>query len=424
MEAIKNMWNWRRHHPSMRRGLIAALDVGSSKVCCAIAQVQEKENFEILGIGKQLSSGVKAGVVVDMEEVITSIVNAVHTAEKMADVTIQDVIVSINGAQLKSVNLAIEMSVSGHPVDDTDIRRVLLQASTSQKDSSFQTLHTVPTSYALDGTKGIRDPRGMCGERLWVSVYTLFSKSSPLYNLSTCVGRSHLEIANLVAAPYASGLACLVEDEMELGVVLIDMGGNTTSFAVFYEGQLRYAECIPLGGNHVTMDIARAFSTTLTHAERLKTLYGSAIPSIADDREMIVVPLVGERKGEGMNQMPRSALVSIIKPRIEETFEYVRNKLLKSGINQFMGGRVVLTGGASQLAGAREVASMILGKNIRLGKPLHLASSEFSQDPSFSTCAGLLSYGHAEHVAYLQSLPRKKSKQVFTQIGSLLRQIW
>jgi cell division protein FtsA len=264
----------------------------------------------------------------------------------------------------------------------------------------------------------------MYGDRLWVSLYTLFSKASPLYNLSTCVARSHLEVANLVAAPYASGLACLVEDEMELGVILIDMGGSTTSFAVFHEGQLRHAECIPIGGSHVTMDIARGFSTTMTNAERIKTLYGSAIPSVADDREMIIIPLVGEKRGEGVNQMPRSALVSVIKPRIEETFEYVRNRLLKARADSLTSQRVVLTGGASQLAGAREVASMILGKSIRLGKPLHLGSSELAQDPSLSTCTGLLSYGQAEHLAYLQSFPQTKSKQVIAQIGSFFRQIW
>jgi cell division protein FtsA len=418
------VWNWDRHHSRKRGGLIAALDVGSSKVCCAIAQVQGKGNFEILGIGQQLSSGVKSGVVIDMEEVVTSIVNAVHTAEKMAGVTIRDVIVSINGTHFKSVNLAVEMNVSGHPINDADVRRVLLQAKATQEDPSFQALHTVPTAYALDGAKGIRDPRGMYGDRLWVSIYTLFGKSSPLYNLSTCVARSHLEVANFVAAPYASGLACLVEDEMELGVILIDMGGSTTSFAVFYEGQLRHAECIPIGGSHVTMDIARGFSTTLTNAERFKTLYGSAIPSAADDREIMTIPLVGEKRGEGVNQMPRSALVSVIRPRIEETFEYVRKRLLKVHFGALTGQRVVLTGGASQLAGVREVASMILGKSIRLGKPLHLGFSELSQDPSFSTCTGLLSYGQVEHLAYLQAFPQRKSKQVLAQIGSFLRQIW
>ena len=418
------MGNWGQHHLRMRRGVIAALDVGSSKVCCAIAQVQGEGFFEVLGIGHQLSSGVKSGVVIDMEEVVTSIVNAVHTAEKMAGITIRDVIVSVNGTHLKSVNFAMEVNVSGHPVDDGDIRRVLVQAKTSRGAPTYQALHTVPTGYALDGTKGIRDPRGMYGDRLWVSLLTLLSKSSPLYNLSTCVARSHLEVRSLVAAPYASGLACLVEDEMELGVILIDMGGSTTSFAVFHEGQLRYTECIPIGGAHVTMDIARGFSTTLIHAERLKTLYGSAMPSGTDDREMIVVPLVGERRGEGTNQMPRSALVSIIRPRIEETFEYVRDRLIKAGVDPLSGRRVVLTGGASQLAGVREVASMILEKNIRLGRGTHLISPELSQDPSFTTCAGLLSFGQAEHVAYLHSFPQTRSKRVLTTVGSFLKQIW
>lgn len=418
------MWHWRQHHSRKRGGLIAALDVGSSKVCCAIAQAHKKDYFEILGVGQQLSSGIKSGIIIDMEEVITSIVNAVHTAEKMAGVTIQDVIVSVNGTYLKSDNFTLEMNVSAHPIDDADIRRVLLQARSAHEDLSLKILHMVPTDYRLDGVKGIKDPRGMYGDRLLVSFHVLFSKTSPLYNLNTCVVRSHLEVADLVAAPYASGLACLVEDEMQLGVILIDMGGSTTSFAVFHEDQLRYTECIPIGGAHVTMDIARGFSTTLTNAERLKTLYGSATPSVADDREMITVPLVGEKRGEGTNQMPRSALVSIIKPRIEETFEHVRDRLARARINSFMGQRVVLTGGASQLAGVREIASLILGKNVRLGKPIHLASSEYAQDPSFATCAGLLAYGQAEHFSYLQTAPQAKSKRALMQIGSFLRQIW
>jgi cell division protein FtsA len=211
---------------------------------------------------------------------------------------------------------------------------------------------------------------------------------------------------------------------MELGAILIDMGGSTTSFAVFYEGQLRYTECLPIGGGHVTMDIARCFSTTLTHAERLKTLYGSAIHSVSDDREMIVVPLVGERRGEGTNQLPKSALVAVIKPRIEEIFELTRERLRQAGVDPFLGRRVVLTGGASQLAGVREVATMILGKNIRLGKPIHLMSHELSQNPAFSTCAGLLSYGEIERTAYLHTRPQTISKRVATQVVSLCKKIW
>lgn len=418
------MLNWARNHSLKKSGIITALDIGSSKVCCAIAEIQGNGDFEILGVSQQLSGGVKSGVIIDMEEVITSIVNSVHTAEKMAGITIRDAIISVNGAHLKSIKLAVEMNVSGHPIDEADTRRVLMQAKSSQSDPSLQMLHMVPTGYALDGVKGIKDPRGMHGERLCVSIYTLFSKASPLQNLTTCVARSHLEVSSLVAVPYASGLACLVEDEMDLGALIIDMGGSTTSFAIFHDGQLRHAECIPLGGAFITMDIARCFSTTLSNAERLKTLYGSAIPSAADDREMISVPLVGESRGESINQMPRSSLVSVIKPRLEETFEYVRERLVRSGLDHYTGGRVVLTGGASQLAGARELASMILGKNVRLGKPIHIRASDISQDPSFSTCAGLLSYGQAQHHAYLQAFPQTKSRQVFNKISSLMRQIW
>lgn len=418
------MQHWGRHPSRMRGGLIAALDIGSSKVCCAIAQSQGGGSFEILGFAQQLSNGVKTGVVIDMEEVITSIVNAVHGAEKMAGVTIRNVIVSVNGTHLKSVNFAADLGVAGHPIDDGDIHKVLLQAKALREDRSFQVLHTFPTSYALDGVKGIRDPRKMSGDRLAVSIHTLLGKSNPLYNVSTCVARSHLDVVSLVAAPYASGLACLVEDEMELGVVLVDMGGSTTSFAVFYEGQLRYMECVPIGGNHVTMDIARGFSTTMFHAERLKTLYGSAIHSASDDREMIVVPLVGERRSEGTNQMPRSALVSVINPRIEEIFEYVRDRLTNAGIDPVLSRRVVLTGGASQLSGVREVATMILGKTIRLGKPIHLLSHELSNNPSFCTCAGLLSYGEMEYMSYLQTQPQTRSKQIVAQLTSLVRKIW
>jgi len=172
------------------------------------------------------------------------------------------------------------------------------------------------------------------------------------------------------------------------------------------------------------MDIARCFSTTLLHAERLKTLYGSAIHSAADDREMIVVPLVGEKRGEGTNRMPRSALVSVIKPRIEEIFEHVRDRITKAGVDPFLGRRIVLTGGASQLAGVREVATMILGKNIRHGKPIHLMSHELSQNPSFSTCAGLLSYGEAEHRYYLQTRPETYPKRVVKKITSIFKRIW
>ncbi len=415
---------WNRRHSRMRGGIVAGLDIGSSKVCCIIAQAQGENSFEILGVGHQLSSGIKSGIVTNMEEVVTSIVNAVHTAEKMAGTTLHDVIISVNGTQLKSVNCVVQLNVSGHPIDDADIRRALFQAKGENESSEFQVFHNIPTGYSLDGAKGIRDPRGMHGDRLRVSIHTLLSRPSLLYNLSTCVARSHLEIRGSVAAAYASGLACLVEDEKELGAILIDMGGSTTSFAVFYEGQLYHTGSIPLGGVNVTIDIARCLSTTVSHAERLKTLYGSATASSGDERETITVPLVGEGRGEGANQMPRSALVSIIKPRIEETFELIREQLLKAGIDPSRGRRIVLTGGGSQLVGVREIAAVILGKNVRLGRPLSLVSPELSQNASFSTCVGLLSYGQAEYLAYLQAFPQTWPKRISAKVRSVLKQMW
>ena len=418
------MWSWDRNSPRLKGSLITALDVGSSKVSCAVAQLYDSGVFEVLGVGVQLSSGVKAGVVIDMDDVITSIVNAVHTAEKMAGVTVRDVILSVNGTHLKSSKFIMEMNVSGHPIDGADIRRALSQAREARMDHTFQNLHTFPTGYALDGMRGIRDPRGMFGDQLKVSAHCLRCKASPLYNLNACVEKSHLDVISYVAAPYASGLSCLVEDEMNLGAILVDMGGSTTSFAIFHGGQVSYAECLPIGGEHITKDIARCFSTTMSNAERLKTLYGSALPLVQDEREMIIVPQVGERRGDSANQLPRSSLIEIIKPRIEETFEYVKDRLQKAGINPQGGQRVVLTGGASQMAGAKEIGSMTLGKNIRLGRPLHLGSSELSQDPSFATCAGLLFYGQAEHLSYQQGIPESRSKKAMAKFGSVLKKIW
>lgn len=418
------MLAWGRRRSKARRGIVSALDIGSSKVCCVIAQLQGEGSFEILGVGHQLSTGLKSGVVTNMDEVVTSIVNAVHTAEKMAGLTIRDVIVSVNGAHLKSLNFAVELNVAGHAIDEADIRRALFQAKESIKEKDLQVLHNIPTGYALDGTKGIRDPRGMYGDQLRVAVHTILSNPGALYNLNTCVARSHLEISGNVAAAYASGLACLVDDERELGAILIDMGGSTTSYAVFYEGQLQHTGCVPLGGDHITMDIARCFLTTLTHAERLKTLHGSAVASASDERETVVIPLVGESRGEGINQMPRSALVAVIRPRVEEIFDYIRSRLLKAGIDSSQGRRIVLTGGGSQLSGVREIASVMLGKNIRFGRPLSLGSSELSQNASFSTCIGLLSYGQAEYMAHLQAMPQNWYQWILLKIKALLRYIW
>jgi cell division protein FtsA len=216
-------------------------------------------------------------------------------------------------------------------------------------------------------------------------------------NLAHCIGRCHLEIAGLVVSPYAAGLACLVEDESDLGVTVIDMGGGTTSIAVFYDGNLVFTDSVPVGGGHVTNDIARGLSTPVAHAERMKTLYGSAIASAADERELITVPQVGEEDETQANHVPRSLLVGIISPRLEETFEMVRDRLESSGFDKIAGRRVVLTGGACQLPGTRELAALILDKQIRIGRPLRIEGlAEATGGPAFSTSAGLVHFALSE----------------------------
>jgi cell division protein FtsA len=212
-------------------------------------------------------------------------------------------------------------------------------------------------------------------------------------NLSTVIHRCHLDIEAHVVSAYASGLACLVDDERDLGVTCIDMGGGTTTLAVFQGGQLVYTDTIPVGGVHVTNDIARGLSTPLIHAERMKTLYGSALPSPSDDREILKVPLVGEDEDGTTNQVPRSMLVQIIQPRLEETFELVRSRLEAGGFDKLAGRRVVLTGGATQMQGVRDLAAMVLDKQVRLGRPVGIVGlPEATSGPAFATCAGLLRY--------------------------------
>jgi cell division protein FtsA len=237
----------------------------------------------------------------------------------------------------------------------------------------------------------------MFGERLGVDMHVVTAAAGAVRNLTSCVARCHLDIRALVVSPYAAGLAALVDDERDLGVTVIDMGGGTTTIAVFFDGNLVFTDSVPVGGGHVTNDIARGLSTPIAHAERMKTLYGSAISSLSDEREMISVPQVGEEDDGQANHVPKSLLVGIIAPRLEETFELVRNRLESSGFDKIVGRRIVLTGGACQLPGTRELAALILDKQIRVGRPLRIQGlAEAMNGPAFSTSAGLVHFALSE----------------------------
>ena len=374
-------------------GSIALLDIGTTKIACFIAQIDSAGEMKIVGIGHQLSKGIRSGIITDFAEAETSIIAAVHAAEQMAGETVENVMVSLGGGNLTSRNVTVEMTMLGEEVTDRDIMDIIEQGRASIVHSESDIIHCIPISYYLDGARGIVDPRKMFGKKLGADLHIITGLPSITRNLAHCVARCHLNVAEYIASPYASALSCLEEDEKQLGVTLIDMGGGVTSFAVFAGGKNVYTDAIPIGGMHVTNDIARGLSTGLTHAERLKTLHGSAIATAKDDQVMVEVPPLGEEESDDVNTMPRSMLVGVIRPRIEEIFEMIRSKIDMSGAGTYAGKRVVLTGGASQLLGVREMAANILGKQVRLGRPRPLPGlAEAASGPAFSTTIGMLDY--------------------------------
>ncbi len=265
----------------------------------------------------------------------------------------------------------------------------------------------------------------MFGERLGVDMHVVTAAAGAVRNLTSCVARCHLDIRALVVSPYAAGLAALVDDERDLGVTVIDMGGGTTTVAVFFDGNVVFTDSVPIGGGHVTNDIARGLSTPLVHAERMKTLYGNCIPSPADERDVINVPKVGEDDGGQVEAVPKSILVGVIQPRLEETFELVRARLESSGFDKIAGRRVVLTGGASQLSGVRELAGLVLDKQIRMGRPIRIGGlAEATAGPAFATAAGLLAYALEADAGPFRAErnPQEEPNGLMGRIGHWLRE--
>ncbi|HTH97770.1 MAG TPA: cell division protein FtsA [Stellaceae bacterium] len=404
--------------------LIAALDIGTTKVCCFIARNEEK-GPRILGIGHQVSRGVRKGQIVDIEGVATSILKATHAAEQMAGTTISHLVVNLSGGFPASRIVPIEITIGGREVTDGDMRKVLSQGHAHKEPPDRQIVHSIPVGFSIDGSRGIRDPRGMAGDKLGVNMHVVSAASAAVRNLMTAVGRCHLEIEGVVVSPYAAGLSALVDDEKDLGATVIDMGGGTTTIGVFYDGAIVYADTVPLGGGHITHDIARGLSTPVVHAERMKTLHGNAMSSLSDERETISVPQVGDTDEGHVSQVPKSHLIQIISPRVEETFEMVRDRLEASGFDKLAGRQVVLTGGASQLPGVREMASAILDKQVRLGRPMHVAGlAEATGGPAFATAVGLLNFAAHERPEKQKNLagPAEQPSGLLGRVGNWLRE--
>ncbi|HEY5071530.1 MAG TPA: cell division protein FtsA [Caulobacteraceae bacterium] len=378
-----------------RSPVVAAVDLGASKVACFIMKhdgVRKADrSLTTAGVGYVQSHGVRGGAVVDMDEAAQAIAQAVERAEMIAGVSVQGVTVTTAGGQLASHRLTAQISLGARPIGDNDLARAAAQAMGNLRLIRRTPIHLRPVAWSVDGQKGVRDPRAMFGRTLGLDLLVVSMNEAVFHTLGHCVERAHLQFEGVVAAPFASALAALEEDEMELGAICIDMGGGSTSTAVYSGGALIHVDSLAVGGSHVTQDVARGLSTSMAGAERIKTLHGSAIASTNEDREMIEAPPRGDDPGAGPVTAPRSLLKGIIAPRVEETLELVKERLKAAGVLAQPGAGIVLTGGASQLAGVREVAVRVFDRPVRLGRPRrvpHLADA--ASGPAFCAAAGVL----------------------------------
>lgn len=414
-----------------RSALVAALDVGTSKVVCAIARLEphppkevlrrRSHAVEILGIGHVEARGMKAGNVADLYQTEETIRRAVDLAERAASVQLESVAVSVSAGRLASETFNASLDLTGGKVSDADIGRVLAAGSRHSARDGRVVLHSLPTGYSLDDVHGVREPRGMLARRFGVDMHIVTADAATPRNLMLAVEQCHLAVEAMVAAPYVAGLAVLADDEDDLGAAVIDMGAGTTTIAVFSAGRFIYADGFTLGGHHVTMDLARGLNARIADAERIKTFYGTVMAGGTDEREMISVPAIGDDSREPPQVVSRATLVQIVRPRVEEILEMVRDRLAASPFAAEPRGTVVLTGGGSQLAGLPELAARMLGREIRVGRPLGIAGlPDTYKGPAFAVPCGLLVYPQA---ARLEHFEPRRTRHAMTGTGGYFARV-
>jgi len=423
--------------PSRRSVVVAALDVGSSKVVCLIGRLRphgpqqvltrRSHSVEVIGFGHTLARGTKAGTVVNLVQAEDAIRRAVDAAERMASVEIESVVLSISSGRPASELVAAEIELVGSVVSENDIARVLAAGSRHSLRDGRAVLHSLPVGYSIDGVNSIRDPRGMLGSRFGVDMHVATTDIAAARNLMLAVERCHLDVEAMAASPYVAGLAVLADDEADLGAAVVDMGAGTTTIAAFQAGRLVHIDGFALGGHHVTMDLARGLNARIADAERIKTLYGTVLSGGSDERDMITVPPLEENEREQAQLVSRATLVSIIKPRVEEILEMVRDRLAACPFAGDRRGHVVLTGGASQLNGLPELAVRLIGRPVRLGRPLGIASApDAAKGPAFAVAAGLLVYPQAAHLEHFEARHKRQlmtgTGGYFARVGRWLRE--
>jgi len=374
-----------------RDELIVGLDIGTTKIAAIVGEVTEDGTIDIIGVGTAASRGLRKGVVVNIDATVQSIEKAIEEAEHMAGCEISTVYAGIAGGHIKGLNSHGTVAVKDKEVRDGDIARVIESAKAVAIPMDREIIHVLPQEYIVDEQDGIREPLGMSGVRLEAKVHIVTAAVASAQNIVKCCNRCGLQVADIVLEPLASAEAVLHDDERELGVALIDIGGGTTDIALFVDGAIVHTSVLPLGGNHLTNDIAVGLRAPLEAAEKIKQKYGCALTSLMNAGDTIEVPSVG---GRPPRIVPREDLVNVIMPRVEEIFDHVKKEIARSGFEDLLASGVVLTGGSTVLEGMTELAEEILGMSARRGSAKNIGGLvDVVRSPSYATGVGLVQYG-------------------------------
>jgi cell division protein FtsA len=381
--------------PKDSGNLIVGLDIGTSKIVAMVAEIKPEGGFDIIGYGSHRSRGLKKGVVVNIESTVNAIQRALEEAELMADCKIREVFTGIAGSHIKSFNSHGMVAIKEREVGQLDVDRVIETAKAVNIPTDQQILHTLNQEFIIDGQEDVREPLGMNGVRLEVKVHIVTGAVSAAQNIMKCVRRCGLEVEDLILQPLASAMAVLSEDEKDLGVCLVDIGGGTTDVAVFTQGAIRHTAVIPIAGDQITNDIAMALRTPTKDAEEVKSRFGCALRELADPNQMIEVPGVGERASR---QLSRQTLAEVIEPRVEELYSLIQAELRRSGFEELLSSGIVITGGSSVMQGMVELGEEIFHMPVRVGTPNYTGTlAEVVRNPRYSTAVGLLMAGLSVH---------------------------
>jgi cell division protein FtsA len=373
------------------QNLIVGLDIGTSKIVAIVAELLPDGMLKVIGIGQHVSRGLKKGVVINIDSTMQSIQRAIEEAELMADCKIKNVFTGIAGSHIKSLNSHGMVKIKEGEVTQLDIDHVIETARAIALPADQQLLHILTQEFIIDGQEDVRDPLGMSGMKLEAKVHIVTGAVAAAQNIVKCIKRCGLEVSDLILQPLASSVAVLTEDEKELGVCLVDIGGGTTDIAVFKNGSIRHTAVIPIAGDQMTNDIAVAFRTPTQSAEEIKMKHGCALRQLADPREVVEVMGVDGREPR---QLSIQTLAEVIEPRVVELYEFVQQELRRSGMEEMIASGIVITGGSAAMRGMVELGEEILHNPVRLGMPRYVSGlSEVITNPRYATGVGLLLMG-------------------------------